>query len=135
MYSRISVLPRPGRYSVHLSLHFAWRDLDALQCKSRLLSSTTYILSPQEDEGLARERSTLSSVLSLTSLLTLSVKMVKRAATGSAGLDRSPKRTQLIDLVSDSESELPDLDFSRLSYLSQKVRKCNEGDSVTLGHS
>lgn len=53
--------------------------------------------------------------------------MVKRDASSQDTLDRSPKRTQLIDLVSDSDSELPDLDFSRFNARSQRARESGQG--------
>ena len=54
--------------------------------------------------------------------------MVKRDASSQDAPDRSPKRTQLlIDLVSDSESELPDIDFSRFNARSQRARQSGQG--------
>ena len=61
--------------------------------------------------------------------------MVKRGASSQDAPDRSPKRTQLIDLVSDSESELPDLDFSRAFARSQRVRESTQGKPAIAGDS
>ena len=52
--------------------------------------------------------------------------MVKRDAASQEALDRSPKRTQLIDLLSDSDSDLPTIDFSRLTARSQQVRESTQ---------
>ena len=52
--------------------------------------------------------------------------MVQRDAASQEALDRSPKRTQLIDLLSDSDSELPTIDFSRLTARSQQVRESTQ---------
>jgi hypothetical protein len=57
--------------------------------------------------------------------------MVKRAASSHDASDRSPKRTQVIDILSDSDSELPNIDFSRLSALSQRARKSSPGKYIT----
>lgn len=47
--------------------------------------------------------------------------MVKRNASIQEAFDRSPKRMQLIDLLSDSDSELQNLDFSRLTACFQSI--------------
>jgi len=61
--------------------------------------------------------------------------MVKRDASSQEALDRSPKRTQLIEILSDSDSELPDIGFSRLSALSQRARVSTQGKHATARDS
>jgi hypothetical protein len=55
--------------------------------------------------------------------------MGKRDAS-SQELDRSPERTQLIEILSDSDSELPTVGFSRLSALSQRARVSTQGKNA-----
>jgi hypothetical protein len=54
--------------------------------------------------------------------------MAKRGASSQDALERSPKRTQVIEILTDSESELPNLDFSRFNARrSQRARESTQG--------
>lgn len=48
--------------------------------------------------------------------------MAKRGASSQDAFERSPKRTQLIEITSDSDSELPNISFTRLPARSQRAR-------------
>jgi hypothetical protein len=48
--------------------------------------------------------------------------MAERGASSQDAFERSPKRTQLIEIISDSDSELPNIGFSRLPAHSQRAR-------------
>ena len=48
--------------------------------------------------------------------------MAKRGASSQNAFERSPKRTQLIEITSDSDSELPNISFTRLPARSQRAR-------------
>jgi hypothetical protein len=61
--------------------------------------------------------------------------MVERAASSEDALDRSPKRTQVIDILSDSDLELPNVDLPRLTALSQRARKSSPGNPMISRHS